>query len=492
MARKIVIRDSTVTAELVDQVLADFGLLPKVHHIPGPQYRIKIPRPHPEQQPMIDSKAKRKIGKAGRRGGKTSTAAIIALKAFLRSLRVLYAVPTADQLQRFWLEVCAALAEPIQHRVFEKNETLHTIGLPGHISLEGFSDIEAREQRIRAKTAWNADTLRGDFADILILDEWQLMDEDAWHTVGAPMLIDNNGDAIFFYTPPSLASKSVSKASDKRHASKLFAAAEEHQKQARAKGVAPEWEVFHWRSYDNPHLSKEGLAMVSRDLTSLAYRQEIEAEDVNEAPGALWKRAWIEANRVTRFPELQRIVVGVDPPGGATECGIIVAGIGLCNCKGKPAMHGFIIEDGSTRAGEGPEIWSASVARVFWGREADVVVAEINFGGDMVAHTLSVADSKINVKVVHASRGKAVRAEPVAALAEKGEVHHVGTFEELEDELAQWVPGLPGRSPNRLDAKVWALTELMVRPDYMPASEGLLISTERNSVMSPMAWPKQF
>ena len=96
------------------------------------------------------------------------------------------------------------------------------------------------DQRIRAKTAWNADTLRGDYADLLILDEWQLMNEEAWEVVGAPMLLDNNGDAVFIYTPPSLHSRSTSKARDPRHAAKLFQRA-----QADTTG---RWEVFHFTS----------------------------------------------------------------------------------------------------------------------------------------------------------------------------------------------------------------------------------------------------
>lgn len=308
------------------------------------------------------------------------------------------------------------------------------------------------------------------------------------------MLIDNNGDAIFIYTPPSLASKSVSKAKDKRHASKMYAAALAHMKAAIKKGVQPEWEAFTWPSYDNPYLSREGLEIVTRDLTALAYRQEIQAEDVNEAPGALWKRATLEANRLNRMPDLIRIVVGVDPPGGSTECGIVVAGIGMCDCKGtgKPELHGFVIEDASTGVGKGPEIWSAEAVRVYHGRKADLVVGEKNYGGDMVKNTMYVADRKCNFKEVHATRGKAVRAEPVAALYEHGMVHHVGYFEDLEDENCQWVPGMSGHSPNRMDALVWALTELMVKSDYTPASEGVMIGTQRSSELAPMAWPKQF
>ena len=161
---------------------------------------VTIPKPHLKQREFIDSPAKRKVVRAGRRGGKTVGMAIISIEKFLEGKRVLYAAPTQDQIDRFWTEVTKALQEPIDAGAYYKNETRHIIELRG------------TEQRVRAKTAFNADTLRGDYADVLILDEYQLMDETAWTEVGAPMLLDNNGDAIFIYTPPSLRSRSMSKA----------------------------------------------------------------------------------------------------------------------------------------------------------------------------------------------------------------------------------------------------------------------------------------
>ncbi len=157
--------------------------------------RVLLKRPHPQQRAILLSRAKRKMIRAGRRWGKTTVAAILAVEQFLAGRRVLYAAPTDEQLGKFWREVKWALAEAIEAGAFHKNETEHTIERPG------------TNQRIKAKTAWNADTLRGDYADLLILDEWQLMDETAWDDVGAPMLLDINGDAIFVYTPPSLARK---------------------------------------------------------------------------------------------------------------------------------------------------------------------------------------------------------------------------------------------------------------------------------------------
>src|SRR6185369_7237930 len=155
---------------------------------------VRIRKPHAKQLEFLRSPAKRKIIRAGRRGGKTTGMGIFAVERFMLGHRILYATPTADQIKKFWAEVTRALGEAISAGVYYKNETEHIIERKG------------TEQRIRAKTAWNADTLRGDYADELILDEWQLMDENAWGEVGAPMLIDNNGNSTFIYTPPSLKS----------------------------------------------------------------------------------------------------------------------------------------------------------------------------------------------------------------------------------------------------------------------------------------------
>ena len=147
------------------------------------------------------------------------------------------------------------LLSPFLLGAFKKNETAHIIERAG------------TEQRIRAKTAWNADSLRGDTADLLVLDEYQLMAEDAWELVGAPMLLDNRGDAVFLYTPPSVARQVVSKAIDKRHAAKLFKAA-----QADDSG---RWAAFTFTSHDNPHISKQALDEITQDMSVLAYQQEI-------------------------------------------------------------------------------------------------------------------------------------------------------------------------------------------------------------------------
>jgi len=393
-----------------------------------------LPEPHPKQKLIIESKAKRKIVRAGRRGGKTIVAAIIAVLAFLAGRRVLYAAPTSEQIDRFWKTVTRALFETIKRHIYYKNETEHIIELP------------RTEQRIRAKTAWNADTLRGDYADILILDEFQLMNEDAWQKVGAPMLLDNDGDAIFIYTPPSLHSrlKNVqTKARDPQHASKMF--------KEKAKDTSGRWETFHFKSHDNPHISEDALEDIVQDMTVLDYRMEILAEDIDQAPGALWQRSELDDHRVTGYDgDLARVVVGVDPSATSTgdEAGIVVAG-----AKGK---EGYVLGDLSIQGS--PLAWAKEAVAAYHKFKADRIIAEANNGGEMVELTVRQVDAGVPVRLVHASRGKQTRAEPIAAIYEQGRIHHVGAFNALEDEMCLWVPG--DASPNRMDALVWAFTEL--------------------------------
>lgn len=395
------------------------------------QITAKLLTPHPKQLEFIECKSKRIIVRAGRRGGKTVGVAIMAVKAFLAGKRVLYGSPTADQIQRFWHEVVNALSDSITAKVLEKNETLHTITNPG------------TQQRIRAKTCWNADTLRGDYADLLILDEWQLMNEDAWGVVGAPMLLDNNGDAVFVYTPPSLHNRSVSKAEDPQHAAKLY-------KKAKA-DESGRWRAFHFTSFDNPHISAEAIDDLASDMSALAYRMEIRAEDVDEAPGALWSHALIDANRLIKAPDkFERIVVGVDPSATSTgdEAGIVTVG--------RANKEGFVLADDSIQGS--PKTWATAAVVAYHRHKANCIVAESNNGGEMVSLTIATVDPKVPVILVHASRGKQTRAEPVGSLYEHGRGHHIGVFSALEDEMCLWTPG--DASPNRMDALVWAYTEL--------------------------------
>ena len=188
-------------------------------------------------------------------------------------------------------------------------------------------------------------------------------------------------------------------------------------------------------------------------------RQELLAEVLADNPGALWQRDLIERNRVTKVPDLKRIVVGVDPEAssqeGSAETGIVVVGIGVDG-------HLYVIDDRSIRAS--PHGWASAAVAAYHKWRADRIIGEENQGGEMVASTVRTVDLHVAYKGVHASRAKQARAEPVAALYEQNKAHHVGMFAELEDQMCEWVPG--ETSPDRMDALVWAATELMALTDY--------------------------
>jgi phage terminase large subunit-like protein len=192
-------------------------------------------------------------------------------------------------------------------------------------------------------------------------------------------------------------------------------------------------------------------------------RQELDAELLEDVPGALWQRGIIEAARTAALQELTRIVVAIDPAAtsgeGADETGIIVAGRDA-------AGHGYVLADASGHYA--PVEWARVAIAAYAAHRADRIIGEVNNGGDMVEATLRMIDPAVPFRAVRASRGKAARAEPVAALYEQGRMHHLGAFPRLEDQMCAFTPDFDraaaGYSPDRVDALVWAVTELMLDP----------------------------
>jgi len=180
-------------------------------------------------------------------------------------------------------------------------------------------------------------------------------------------------------------------------------------------------------------------------------RQELNAEILDDNPNALWRRDDIEKARVLKAPVMTRVVVGVDPSATATgdEAGIITAG--------RLGEEYYMLADDSLQGS--PLEWARAAVTAYHRAKADHIIAESNQGGEMVTSVIKQVDPTVPVKLVHASRGKQTRAEPIAALYEQGHGHHVGAFPLLEDELCEWEPG--AASPNRLDALVWAYTDLV-------------------------------
>lgn len=181
-------------------------------------------------------------------------------------------------------------------------------------------------------------------------------------------------------------------------------------------------------------------------------RQELDGDLIEDNENALWQRDWIERYRVHHAPALERIVVAVDPPAGINgdECGIVVAGCDGCG-------DGYVIADRSLD-GLTPNQWAARVADAFVEFKADAIVAEANQGGEMVRSVLHQQMANAPVKLVHATRDKRTRALPIASLYERGTVHHAGVHPELEDQMCTYDGS--GPSPDRMDAMVWALSEL--------------------------------
>ncbi|WP_233999641.1 DNA-packaging protein [Erythrobacter sp. CCH5-A1] len=231
--------------------------------------------------------------------------------------------------------------------------------------------------------------------------------------------------------------------------------------------------ITHGKTGDNVRLPDRFLDAVESEYAgTLLARQEMDGELLEDIEGALWTRSLLEQSREAgAVPEAARMVVAVDPPASANgdECGIIVAALGV---------------DGITRvmadcsiSGASPADWARRVADTAREWNADRVVAEANQGGAMVESVLRAADEMLPVKLVHASRGKVARAEPVAALYSAGRVRHVGVFARLEDQLCGMLVGGtyagPGGSPDRADALVWALSELLLGRNGRPSVTAL-------------------
>lgn len=222
----------------------------------------------------------------------------------------------------------------------------------------------------------------------------------------------------------------------------------------------PRCKVTRGSTYDNAaNLAASALAEFKAKYEGTRLgRQELGGEVLDDVPGALWLRTQIDALRVAAVPagvRLVRIVVAIDPAvtsgEDADETGIVVAG------KGDDG-HYYVLADRTCRLS--PDGWARRAVIAHDEFEADRIVAEVNNGGDMVELTIRTVSSKVRYVAVRASRGKRIRAEPIAALYEQGKVHHVGSFDALEDQQCSFLPEGNDKSPDRVDALVWALTDL--------------------------------
>lgn len=213
-------------------------------------------------------------------------------------------------------------------------------------------------------------------------------------------------------------------------------------------------------TYDNMFNLAESFykAIVDKYEGTTLGQQEIYAVLLEELPDALWQRAIINKARVSdiNLDELVRIVVGIDPAGTgketSSETGILVCGV-------DSNLEGYVIDDLSCR--KRPKGWASEAIRAYYRYKADRIIAEVNFGGDMVESVIRNIDPDVSYKSIYASRGKRARAEPVSALYEKGRIHHIGIFKDLEDQMCNFTPETK-KSPDRIDALVWCFTELII------------------------------
>ena len=247
----------------------------------------------------------------------------------------------------------------------------------------------------------------------------------------------------------------------------------------KALAADPKVAVTHGTTYDNwKYLAPAFIEQIVRRYEGTRLgRQELDAEILDDVPGALWTHGLIDATRVNTVPSLTRLVVAIDPAVSsdehADETGIVVAGKDA-------AGHGYVLADLSGRYT--PTEWAKAAIAAYRAHNADRIVAEINNGGDMVEATLRMIDPSVPFTAVHASHGKVARAEPVAALYEQGRVHHLGALPRLEDQMCcfshDYDRTQAGYSPDRVDALVWALTELLVEPK---AGEGIFEAYRRKA-----------
>ncbi len=223
--------------------------------------------------------------------------------------------------------------------------------------------------------------------------------------------------------------------------------------------------VTHGTTYDNLAFLADSFLtqVVARYEGTRLGRQELRGELLDDVPGALWTREELDSHRIARaaLPDLVRVVVAIDPAVStgedADETGIVVAAKGVDG-------EGYVLGDYTGRQLT-PHQWATRAVNAYREHEADLIVGEVNNGGEMVEAVLRGVDRSLPYKAVHASRGKRVRAEPISGLYEQGRCHHVGTFDALEDQMCNFVPDSLDGSPDRVDALVWAFTELMLEPE---------------------------
>lgn len=364
----------------------------------------------------------------GRRWGKSTLLTEKVIEPALEGYPVAWFAPNYKYLTETWRQLVRTL-EPITRRVSLSEHSIELV-------TGGLVDVWGLHE---------PDVARGRKYKRIAVDEAALIKylEEAWGYTILPTLVDLEGDAWFGSTPKG-----------KDYFYKLY------QRGQPGPDKRDGWKSWQMPTHTNPHLPREAIKNMAREMTARAYKQEIEADFIDSIEGALWTYALIEGHRVTTHPTLTKIVIAIDPAvtsgENSDETGIVVVGKG-------DDKHYYVLGDYTMR--DTPTRWITKAVDLYHSLEANEIIAEVNNGGDLIRDLLKKIDPTIPYRGVHASRGKVTRAEPVSLLYEQGLVHHVGTHRHLEDEMTQWVPG--DKSPNRIDALVWGIQALKREGVYL-------------------------
>ena len=389
--------------------------------------RLTLPLPHAAQNQVLRDHARFNVLIAGRRFGKSMLGIRLVADTLLEGKRVAWISPTYKMLSDIY-RTTADLLAPV---LVSRNASERRLEVFGG----GVLDMWSLE---------NPESIRGRHYRRMIVDEAALAKNtlaDTWNLILRPTLIDDKGDAYFLTTP---------KGRGDLMTMYEMGRAPEH----------PDWASWHFTSMDNPYLPAGELDSMRASMPARAIEQEIEGRFIDEVLGALWTYKLIDATRWHgAAPDMARIVVAVDPAVSSNrdsdETGIVACGMG------RDSHEGFVLADASGTYS--PETWARRAVELYRSLEADKIVAEANQGGEMVQYTIRTIDRNVPVRLVHATRGKAIRAEPIVALYEQGRIHHVGLLPELETQMTMWSPVEDRESPDRVDAMVWGFSDLMLK-----------------------------
>lgn len=372
----------------------------------------------------------------GRRWGKTKGAANGAIEFMLEGKKILWGDTISSNIDRY------------VERYFKPDLKASNIPYTWS-SQKKLMAIESTNGYIDFRSADRPENWEGFGYDIIILNEAGIILKNDYLYTNAvlPMLMDNSGSKLFAIGTPK--GKKVKEDKEHRYFS-LY---------KRAISGDPLFDLFQYSSYDNPFLKDEDIKELEDEMRRMnpqMVEQEINAQFVDGAAGELWDEVIIERQRIKVCPELRRLTVNIDPAisnnADSDETGITVTGIDGNN-------NGYVLDDESGKYS--PDEWASVAVKLKdkWG--ADCIVAEKNQGGDMVLAVIRSKDPTVRIKLVTATKGKFIRAEPIYSLYEQGKIFHVGHLPKLEAQMCIFTSDLK-TSPDRVDSLVWGLTELMI------------------------------